>query len=225
MRSLPNIFVDFDGTISLQDTTDALLERFAEPAWLDVEADWVEGRIGSSECLRRQVELLRISPEALHAYIASVRIDPGFSGFLALARSLDLPVTIVSDGLDLIIHGALREAGVSVPVVANRLVWKGEDRWSLEFPNASAVCAAGHCKCLTLADRGSTILIGDGRSDYCAAEMADFVFAKSSLVDHCRDHGVSYEAFSNFRQLTPHFAAFMERLRIDAPAPAERQAA
>ena len=44
-----SVLVDFDGTIALEDTTDLMLERFANPLWRSVETEWVAGRIGSRE--------------------------------------------------------------------------------------------------------------------------------------------------------------------------------
>lgn len=227
MPTQPDILVDFDGTISLQDTTDQLLAAFALPRWLDVEDLWVSGRIGSAECLRRQVDLLRVSPERLREFISSVEIDPGFAGFMSAARRFRAPVTVVSDGLDLVISGALGRAGIFADVLSNRLVWTGGDRWAIEFPYARRGCSAGNCKCASVADTGETILIGDGRSDFCAAEWASFVFAKSKLVRHCEATGVQYEAFSDFADLTPRFVAFMQKFATE-PAPrvgAERQSA
>jgi 2-hydroxy-3-keto-5-methylthiopentenyl-1-phosphate phosphatase len=49
MPSRVRVFVDFDGTISLEDTTDVILERFADPEWRKVEAEWLAGIIGSRE--------------------------------------------------------------------------------------------------------------------------------------------------------------------------------
>ncbi len=51
------VFCDFDGTITLIDATDAVLEEFALPAWREWEARWVAGEISSRTCLTRQVEL------------------------------------------------------------------------------------------------------------------------------------------------------------------------
>ena len=54
----PTLFVDFDGTITCRDTTDAVLEAFADPSWLAVEREWVAGRIGSRACLTAQMALV-----------------------------------------------------------------------------------------------------------------------------------------------------------------------
>lgn len=211
MRPVFRLFIDFDGTIALADSTDDLLERFAAPGWEVAETEWLAGKIGSRECLSRQVDLLRLRPEALRAFVATVEIDPGFRDFVALAQSLGVPVAVVSDGLDLVIQGALRGAGLSLPVFANTLTWRGADRWSLAFPYSDPDCGSqsGHCKCRSLAvDGPGAVLIGDGRSDYCGAASADFVFAKASLLDHCRAAAIPHEPFTSFADLAPRFAAF-----------------
>ena len=72
MPSGVRVFVDFDGTISLEDTTDVILERFADPEWRTVEAEWLAARIGSRECLARQIDLVRASREDLQTVIDEV---------------------------------------------------------------------------------------------------------------------------------------------------------
>jgi len=41
-------------------------------------------------------------------------------------------------------------------------------------------------------------LIGDGQSDICIASRADFVFAKSRLLAHCRDVGIAHRPIAGF---------------------------
>src|SRR5690606_30732785 len=86
------VLVDFDGTIATVDTTDALLERFAEPGWHEIEAEWQAGRIGSRECLVRQIDLIKATPEAYDEFVASIQIDPGFLPFIAECKARDLDV-------------------------------------------------------------------------------------------------------------------------------------
>jgi 2,3-diketo-5-methylthio-1-phosphopentane phosphatase len=197
--------VDFDGTISRQDTTDQILERFAEPAWRAIEQDWLDGAIGSRECMRRQVELLRVSPAELDAFIAGIEIDWGFSAFVRVCARHDIPVTVVSDGLDRTIRSVLTRAGLgALPVVANHLASAGGDRWRLSSPHAasSGACSSGTCKC-AVADslhRPLTLLVGDGKSDHCVAGQADLVFAKAGLLAHCRENGLPHHPFSTFSQ-------------------------
>jgi 2-hydroxy-3-keto-5-methylthiopentenyl-1-phosphate phosphatase len=108
------VFVDFDGTIAPTDTTDLLLERFAAPEWRDIEEEWKAGRIGSRECLVRQIDLVRATPEQMDAFVAGIDIDPGFQDLVEMCRGLGHSVTVVSDGLTspIISSGAGETAGV-----------------------------------------------------------------------------------------------------------------
>jgi 2-hydroxy-3-keto-5-methylthiopentenyl-1-phosphate phosphatase len=200
-----HVYVDFDGTLMQHDTTDVLLERFALPEWHAVEAEWAAGRIGSRECMARQIELLRATPAELEEAVACLEMDPGFPSFLASCRDLGLGVTIVSDGLDLVIRSTLTRHRLDVAFFANHLVHDGYDRWHLEFPNAHPTCAAGsgHCKCARTQDYPDAlaIVIGDGRSDFCIAGLADLVLAKSKLTEECRSSGLPHLPFRDFREV------------------------
>ena len=79
------LLVDFDGTIASVDTTDLLLERFAAPAWRDIEEDWKAGRIGSRECMVRQIDLVRASQPEMDEFVAGIEIDPEFPAFARFA--------------------------------------------------------------------------------------------------------------------------------------------
>ena len=177
----PLVLVDFDGTIVHQDATDLILERFALPEWRDVEQEWVSGRIGSRECLARQIDLVRATEQELDALIGEIEIDPAFSPFAGLCRDLGYSVVVGSDGLDRVIATILGRAGIELPFVSNRLVQTGSDRWRVEFPHFRGTCevASGTCKCAIASPADAlTVLVGDGRSDFCAAAQAKWVLAK-----------------------------------------------
>lgn len=194
--------IDFDGTVSARDSVDALLERYAPPAWHAVEADWAEGRITAQECMRRQIRMIAADEAQLQRFFAAIRIDPGFPEFLAHVSTFS-QLAIISDGIGRAIHTALETAGMpGVPVYANRLRFDGSG-WELDFPNADPACAVGSgtCKCAVaqrLAPSGPVILVGDGRSDACLAGRADYVFAKDSLARHCDAEGIPYTEFQSF---------------------------
>lgn len=212
--------VDFDGTITRRDTTDQILERFASAEWQEVEEDWLAGRIGSSECMRRQVELLRVSPDDLDAFIDGIEIDWSFLSFVRLCARYGVPVTIVSDGLDLTIKQVLKRVGLGhLPIVANHLEHAGGDRWVLSSPHAAASgdCTSGTCKCAVASSlhRPLTLLVGDGKSDHCVAGQADRVFAKAGLVTYCRANDLPHQAFTDFSEAV---SLLEDLLCTDAPA-------
>lgn len=200
------IICDFDGTIALEDVTDTLLERFAEPEWRDVEAAWKAGEISSRECMLRQVHMLHAPIEALDECLDQVAIDPGFPAFVALARRHDVDLLVVSDGLDYAIRRILGRFGLGdLPIYANRLELIGQDRYRLSFPHASDGCAkgSGTCKCRIATATEVPhirILIGDGASDFCAATSVHLAFAKDKLLVHCRENNLPHVAFADFAQ-------------------------
>jgi 2,3-diketo-5-methylthio-1-phosphopentane phosphatase len=210
MQANYSVFCDFDGTVSVRDATDVLLEAYALPQWRLIEKSWRAGNIGSMECMRRQVALLRCSRKELDDLVDQVAIDPGFADFVLTCREAAVPVVVLSDGLDYVIGRVLRNNGLSeIPFYANRLEMHADGSYSLAFPQAQAGCiaASGTCKCALMRalhrPGAASVLVGDGASDFCAArEAADFVFAKDSLLEHCRRFALPHGAYEDFRDVT-----------------------
>ncbi len=201
------VIVDFDGTVTKKDSTDMLLERFALPPWRVLEEQWIRGEIGSQDCMRKQIELVRATPDEMDDFIASIELDWHFKSFVRLCQRLQLPLKIVSDGLDLTIRNVLRRAGLdSLTIVANHLAYVGGDRWELTSPFAKTGCrsAAGTCKCAVAAQRAPvlTLLIGDGRSDQCLAQEADLIFAKAGLLKYCQAQNLPHQSFETFADVS-----------------------
>lgn len=197
------ILCDFDGTVSVEDITDSVLERFGRPGWQDVEQAWKRGEIGSRECMERQIALLDASREELDAHLDGMAIDAAFPAFAAAVRAAGVSMAIVSDGLDHAIRRILGQHDLAgLPVLANRLEAVGTRGWKLGFPHASAGCRSGHCKCATAGNAGTSrqrvLVIGDGASDFCVAGEADLVFAKHRLIGHCRTAGIPHVPITGF---------------------------
>ena len=212
------LYCDFDGTITGEDATDYILSRLADPAWEDIEREWKDGLIGSAECMRRQIALIRPDMEALDSTLDEIHIDPHFVAFIAFCRLNKINVTIVSDGVDYFIRRILARVGLAhLPIIANKLDL-GEQGFTLTSPYARKDCssAAGVCKCevVSKAD-GPRIYIGDGRSDFCVANKPEIVFAKSALATYCAQHAIGYVDFGDFS----HVVAALGKL---LPAPAQQ---
>jgi 2-hydroxy-3-keto-5-methylthiopentenyl-1-phosphate phosphatase len=211
------VLIDFDGTIAPDDATDRILERFADPAWREIEDAWLAGRISSRECMERQVQLLRASPAELDEVIGQTRIDPAFPAFLKLCRSRGLETMVVSDGFDRVIRAVLASERLAVPFFANKLEWCGGDRWRLAFPHAQSRCrvTSANCKCSHGIEGavGKVVAVGDGRSDFCMSTRANFVIAKGALARFCRDRNLAHAEFEDFEEAGTHLARW---LAVDA---------
>ncbi len=209
----PVLFLDFDGTLSKRDVIDAILEKFADEKWLEVEKEWVDGRIGSRECLRRQFDLLRVTPFVLDGYLSGFELDHGVVSLLDFCSEARIPVHIVSDGFEYYIRRMLKK-GIADPekmrnigIWANELTPVGEDRWTTEFPHAPEVCGDGCATCkpavMSIENRfaAPAIFVGDGLSDRFAAQTADVVFAKQKLADFCLQNQIAHEKYDDLHQV------------------------
>jgi 2-hydroxy-3-keto-5-methylthiopentenyl-1-phosphate phosphatase len=212
--SVSEVYCDFDGTITLLDATDAVLETFALPAWREWEARWVSGKITSQECLSRQVELIQADRDTLIEFAADLPIDQGILDLDHRCAEQGIPLTIVSDGLDLLVEAVLRRHGLlHLPVFSNHLRWDDNGRPTLSFPFAEKQCesGAGTCKCaLTLsADSLSMrpVYVGDGRSDQCVSRRMQTVFAKGTLRDWCERTGIPCIPFETLAEVAERLFA------------------
>ncbi|MBI4433122.1 MAG: MtnX-like HAD-IB family phosphatase [Candidatus Omnitrophica bacterium] len=202
MTQQVRFFIDFDGTISNEDVVDRILERFAKPQWQEIEKEWAEGKIGSRECLDRQLALVSASPGDFEKLLSEISIDPGFVSFMAACRERSIPVVIVSDGFDLVIRRVL--AGMnSFLLYSNRLETAGE---GLKPSFAGETCEHGCANCKPavmrrFTDGRKSVFVGDGLSDRFAAHAADFVFAKKKLLDYCVEKKIAHQPYTSFKDI------------------------
>lgn len=196
------VFCDFDGTITCMDATDAALEMFALPAWRDWEQRWMDGQITSQECLSRQIALIQADRDTLIRFAENLPIDEGIVALDRRCAESGIPLTIVSDGLDLLIEAVLRQRNLlHLQVYSNHLYWDETGRPSLSFPFTLPTCASGSgtCKCALACPSNSlpthTVYIGDGRSDQCVSAKAQTLFAKGPLQTWCEAQGIAYLPF------------------------------
>ncbi|HRZ86696.1 MAG TPA: MtnX-like HAD-IB family phosphatase [bacterium] len=200
------VFCDFDGTITLKDTTDEILSRFAGKEWESVEKDWLDGRFGSEECLRRQMRLVRADKKSIDSLIESIEIDPHFAEFVNLCGERQVPIYVVSDGFEYVINYVLNRGGFGqLEHYANTLIFQ-RDCVDTAFTNSKPDCdTCATCKVglmNRLSGPGDTaIVIGDGFSDHYIAECADIVFAKKKLKKHCESNGIGFHPFETFKDV------------------------
>lgn len=209
----PALYIDFDGTISKRDVIDEILKEFADEKWLEIEREWTTGRIGSRECLKKQLALVRVRPRDLDEFIDALALDEGFVSLLTFCKEIDIPVRIISDGFNYYIERMIgravddRRLLENVEIFANILTLVGADRWRPRFPFFRKICDDGCATCkprvmqVTNAVAASTVFVGDGLSDRFAARAADVVFAKDKLKDHCRLNKIQLTEYTNLRQV------------------------
>ena len=212
MRKLPHkpvLFFDFDNTLTHGDLLDELIERYSpNEAWRDWEHAWAAGNLPARECLRLQIENMRVGRAELFDFLTRVRIDPVFVDIVAWARRRHIAVNIVSDSFQPLISHVLKSNGVddNLLIFANAVTFAGEDRLVPHFPHYDPACvrsANAKARHLEPYRTSKIIFAGDGHSDLDAALAADVVFAKASLARELAERGT---AFYPFETLEPVLA-------------------
>jgi Haloacid Dehalogenase superfamily, subfamily IB, phosphoserine phosphatase-like/2,3-diketo-5-methylthio-1-phosphopentane phosphatase len=204
----PIVLCDFDGTISVKDVTDTLLSHFGQDGCDELEELWVNGKIGSQECMSKQIALMDANLNELNHVLSQIEIDPTFKAFIDYTEKNHIPVHIVSDGLDYAIEFILKRHGMEhLPIFANKLMHDNNRSWRLEFPYANKDCIkqSGNCKCNHVKKQqhfNQILYVGDGTSDYCVSHNVDFVFAKDKLIHYCEKNKIEHRAINCFTDVT-----------------------
>jgi 2-hydroxy-3-keto-5-methylthiopentenyl-1-phosphate phosphatase len=194
--SAASVFLDFDGTITCDDTGVYLLQRLAPPdRWHDLERRYIAGEIGSKACMIEEWALLPRDRARVERVVAEVALDDGFLPLVAALRGEGAEVSILSDGFGFRADQVGTDAGV--PVITNAIDWAS---WEVRFPNEVTDCECAECGACKRApiraarSRGrTTVIVGDGASDVKAAVVADLVFAKGDLADWCARNAIAFE--------------------------------
>lgn len=202
------IYLDFDGTITKKDTVGAFLENFADKEWIDIELDWIKGKINSKTCMQMQLDLIKnLTQKDFDNFLNSIELQDGFLKFYKTAKENNKKITILSDGFDIFIDYTLKKANLDIKFYSNHLDIKEENgflKFKLFYPNEYKNCnlSLGNCKCAKL-EKDITgykkfIYAGDGLSDRCIASKSNLLFAKNSLKSHCLKNGIKFNEFNDF---------------------------
>lgn len=209
-KKRPVVFFDFDNTITTFDVLDDMLPRFSkDDGWIRLEERWKKGEIGSKECLKGQIEGMRLTKDKLDEYLLTVKIDPYFKIILDYLNSKRIKTMVLTDDFDYILARVMKNNGISnLPVFSNTLKITG-DRPKTGFPLSDEKCGdCAHCKQTTLlknVDKNSTsIYVGDGLSDLCVSKSAGMVFAKGYLKERLLKENLHHVPFDTLKDVYDH---------------------
>jgi 2-hydroxy-3-keto-5-methylthiopentenyl-1-phosphate phosphatase len=189
------LFVDWDGTITVQDSLVQVIHEFGDPALLAE----LEPRVGVDLTLHEEIalEFAAITApldEVVAWVLEHVRVRPGLDELAALS-----PV-VVSAGFRQLINPVLAREGVELEVRANEVEAR-PDGWVVRWRDETVCATCGEpCKRAGVAGE-PYVYAGDGYSDRCAALAADRVFARDSLAAYLRERGAPFEAFDDLHDV------------------------
>ena len=207
-RSL-KVFVDFDGTITLEDVGEAIFRKFGSAEKTDrIVDDLLSDKISSRQCWDELCDSIdKINKQELNDFIDSLEIDPTFIPFVRFCNDKEIELVVLSDGFDYYIDRIFSKAGLTdLKYYSNKLYVDINGKLSAEYPHydadspTSANCKKNHIITHS-SDDDYTIYIGDGNSDKEAAQYCDFIFAKKGLLKFCSTERISFYPFKNFNDV------------------------
>lgn len=196
------IISDFDGTISKGEFPLILLDKFCKLDWRELDHQYRQGKMTLHELIETEVKNLDIDREGLAEFARkTIKFRDGFWEFYQSVQAKGFDLVIASEGLKEYILPFFSEEAVRI--IANECSEEEDGTLHLITPHSSEVCLdCGTCKkeiVLSYRDKGHFIVyIGDGESDYCAAEFADIRFARSLLAKHLELQHFEFILFEDF---------------------------
>ena len=205
------VFFDFDNTMTVRDVLDDIIKDFSiNEDWKPLQKLWMKGEIGTKECLEGQMRGVRVTKKQLSRYLARVELDHSTYKILSFLSKEGIPPVILSDNFTPIIEEILEHHAIKgVKVYANALRYY-KDHLIPSFPYDNPFCpSCAHCKKIHLTRDQHVnkliVYIGDGRSDFCPAEVSDIVFAKDNLLAHMKKQGREHIPYRNLGNVYDHF--------------------
>ena len=204
-RLSPAVLSDFDDTAAEQNVAELLLERFGHQSWRDVRNRFREGQLTLKEYQEITFSNISADRAAMRDYVMEkANFRPYFQELCRVCQEQDIPLAIVSQGLDFYIEALLDKEGLShVPVYAVNTVFSAEGLtyfYNFPYPGRENLGNSKGVLVDRFRNQGKYVFYaGDGASDLEAAERADVVFAHRTLARQCRDRRIPFQDFDDFQ--------------------------
>ncbi|KAK8140942.1 hypothetical protein G3M48_001301 [Beauveria asiatica] len=213
-------FTDFDGTITTADSNDYMIDNLG-CGKAKREADNGEvlaGRAHFRDVFYDMLDSVKTPfDECLRLLLANIELDPGFKEFYHWAQENNVPIVILSGGMEPVIRALLDKMlgpGWNMQIVSNNVApaaaeGRGineEGGWKIAFHDDSI---HGHDKSMeirkysSLPSRPVMFYAGDGVSDLSAAKETDLLFAKQGkdLVTWCENAKIPFVTFRDWTSI------------------------
>lgn len=209
-KKKPILFCDFDGTITTKDNIIAIMKQFAPPGWEPIKDNILAERISIRSGVGQLFDFIPVErkQEIIEFVLAQAEIRAGFSSFLDYVRNKQIPLKIVSGGIDFFVQPILEPYGLLDDVYCNGSVFSGSTI-TITWPHSCDQHCTNECGCCKPSilrqypdEEYYKIVIGDSITDLQAAKVADEVFACDEfLLDKCRELGLTHSYFNDFHEI------------------------
>lgn len=214
----PAIICDFDGTITETDNIIAIMKKFAPPEWNELKNGVLSQDISIKEGVGKMFQLLpsSIKQEIVDYIVNHAKIREGFQDFVEYTKEKQIPLYIVSGGIDFFVYPLLNGL-VKYDHIYCNIADFSEDKINIIWPHTCDENCDNHCGCckpslirkLTNKEQ-DIIVIGDSITDLQAAKLADFVLARDLLLEKCKELKLPHNSFTTFYDVIKVLEQFEE---------------
>ena len=193
-------FVDFDGTITMEDTLEGAIRLFASPEeFHSVKGKLVRGEMTLSQVVRYAFDGAPSERlEAMLAYVERGEIRPGFPEFLDEMDKRKIPVVVISGGVRQFVELRLAPwRGRLLGVHAVDLDTSGPGM-KLVSPYDDGNELLKKTDVMALYDYRHAIGIGDSFTDMKMSLAVDTIFARDVLAAYLQKMGRQFLLYDTF---------------------------
>ncbi|KAI6028220.1 HAD-like domain-containing protein [Pisolithus marmoratus] len=213
------VLSDWDGTITTYDSNDYMTDNlgYGKEKRREGNLDILAGKTTFRDEFRRMLDSVSANGHTLdeckEVLKQNIKLDPGFRDFYRYCKSKEIPVVIVSSGMEPIIRAVLSalvtpEEAAEIDIISNDVDVHMDGTWSIKYRHPTS--GYGHDKSQAilpyraLPKPPTLFFFGDGVSDMSAARHADVLFVKqkndgeNDLAAYCRREGIPHILFPDF---------------------------
>ncbi len=202
------IFCDFDGTVTEKDNIVAIMEEFAPDGWKPIVNDILNENISIREGVGKLFSRIPSDKkeEIIEFVLTRSKIRDGFQEFIDFTKKENIPLYIVSGGIDFFVHPVLKDKLNPEQIICNHSDFSDE-QINITWPNKCDELCQNDCGCCKPSfirkvdnqfSNYQKIVIGDSISDLQASKLADVVFARDYLIEKCEENKIRYTPFKTF---------------------------
>lgn len=238
------VLSDWDGTITTQDSNDFVTDTFgmgrSDRVLLNQrirkgEDNFRDGFrkmiVSVNENGKEEGKVTHTFEFCKNAVAENIKVDDTFKGFYEFCEMNDIPVVIVSSGMEPIIRAVLNKYLASldgIQIISNEVKTYDDGSWDIQYRHPES--GFGHDKSKAIAPYRNmdpapiVFFFGDGVSDLSAARGATCLFVKfkpngeNELMEYCIINKIKHRLFQSFEE-----AQGVIKLIIFAKTEEERQ--
>jgi 2-hydroxy-3-keto-5-methylthiopentenyl-1-phosphate phosphatase len=197
---------DFDGTITEEDISFALLDAFAQGEWREWFQQYRENKISVGEFNTRAFAMVKASKtELIEVALNKVRLRAGLRELVNHSHSQGCRFVIVSNGLDFYIKSILKNAGlrdIEVYAATTRFYRQGLKVQYIAPDGTPLVSEFKEAYSRAFLKQGYRIIyVGNGPSDIAPAVHAHHIFARDGLLEYCRELNIKCTPFNDLNDI------------------------